>query len=99
MNPLLWIVGRRSSEADRQPFDPGPIRQPKSVQTQRNEAFTRHLRARGRRIAIGRTFVPPGWTPAPELESKLVHEAAGSELRWSHHFRKWKEEMKVGKNR
>jgi len=98
MNPLLWIVGRRSREAERQHYDPGPIHEPYHAHGCA-EAFTRLLRAKGRRIAIGMTFVPPGWIPSPEIESKLTHGATGNPMTWYLRWNKWKEEFHVGKNR
>lgn len=38
------------------------------------ERFTRHLRAKGHRVAIGSTVVPDDWSPGPELMQKLHPE-------------------------
>lgn len=95
-NPLLWIFGRTSTEAPRQQHDPGPIRQ-RTARTVSGEPFARHLRMKGRRIAVERTLIPAGWSMAPETQAKVIPEAGQCELRWRRALMRWKEEMAVGK--
>ena len=98
MNPLLWITGMRSVEADRQHYDPGPIRQRKKLWGGRPEAFARHLRVKGRRVAIDLTTIPPGWVMPPEIALCIAPEKDPCVLCWHHRFHQWKTELRVGKN-
>lgn len=92
------ILGRVRGEAERQPHDPGPIRQPKTGAATIEERIARHLRSQGRRIAIGRTIIPSGWVPAPETAAAITHGISPTpRILWIAHLLAWRCEKKVGK--
>lgn len=95
-NPWILIFGKTSTEAQRQQHDPGPLRQ-SAPQRMPGEALARHLRMKGRRIAIERTLIPDGWRMAPQTEAKVIPDAGQCELRWRRALMRWREELCVGK--
>lgn len=96
------ILGRTLiHEAERQRGDPFPLHVPK--ETRAGEPLSRLLRSKGRRIAVGHSFVPEGWHPHPDdaVVMEPGTDGIGLAIAIIRHYRglrKWELELKVGKN-
>lgn len=95
------IIGRTiRHEAGRGYGDPYPFLL--SPRTSPGEALARHLRAKGRRIAVQLTTIPEGWQPHPDDHMKLSPGCSGKEraaaiMRYLRAIRDWRRELHVGK--